>query len=93
MYHIVLIKAINLFTLRTCNAMEEILELEKKVWNCLLTGNFEEDEKLLSDDFIGVYSDGFATKEDHTKQLKNGPVISDCTITDSKIVKLSINII
>lgn len=68
---------------------DEILELEKKVWNALLSGNFEADKKLLSNDFLGVYPDGFAAKSDHTNQLKQGPSILNYSIIESKVITLS----
>lgn len=67
----------------------DVLELEKKVWEALMTGDIEADRKLLSDKFLGVYSDGFAVKNDHIEQLEKGPSISDYSILDSKIINLS----
>ena len=47
-----------------------------------------QDEALLSTDFLGVYSDGFADKTDHTGQLSTGPTIADYTLDAYRVKPL-----
>ena len=49
---------------------------ETQVWEALVSGNRHADSRLLSDDFLGVYPDGFAGKSDHTGQLADGPTVA-----------------
>ena len=55
------------------NLLTEITALERQVWDALVTGDINADAALLCDSFLGVYSDGFAQKADHTGQLISGP--------------------
>lgn len=56
------------------------LELEHAVWEALRTGDTAADERLLADDFLGVYPTGFAGRDDHAGQLDNGPTIESYRI-------------
>ncbi len=48
------------------NALMGIITVhEKKVWEALISGDRTADDALLSDRFLGVYPDGFASKQDH----------------------------
>lgn len=75
------------------SAIDRFITLEKKVWDCLLSGDYKSDEKLLSDDFLGVYPSGFFGKTHHVNALKNGPIIADYEISDARIKVLSENIV
>lgn len=55
--------------------LSTLLTLERRVWQALVDGDAAADTALLSDDFLGVYPDGFAGKADHSGQLDNGPTI------------------
>jgi hypothetical protein len=66
--------------------LTEISALEHRVWQALVDGDAAADASLLSDDFLGVYSDGFAGKFDHTGQLKEGPTIKQFSI-DAPILR------
>ncbi len=52
------------------------LALERAVWKALQDGDAAADARLLSDDFLGVYSSGFAARDDHVGQLDKGPTVA-----------------
>ena len=56
--------------------IETFIELEQAVWQALMDGDAAADARLLSDDFVGVYATGIATKGDHLAQLHNGPSVA-----------------
>lgn len=69
--------------------IEDFLRLEAKVWQALADGDPEEDARLLSDDFLGVYPTGFADRSDHTAQLVDGPTIATFALHDARLVSIS----
>jgi hypothetical protein len=71
--------------------LNSFIELETKVWDALRRGDAEEDARLLSDDFLGVYPSGFAGRSDHAGQLANGPTVADFELHDARIMVLSDN--
>jgi hypothetical protein len=58
---------------------------ERAVWQALITGDAAGDAALLSDDFLGVYPDGFAGREAHAAQLASGPSISSYRLSDEHL--------
>lgn len=69
--------------------IKEILMLESSVWEALRIGDPEADAKLLSEDFLGVYPTGFSTREDHCKQLENGPVVLSYELLNPRLIIFS----
>lgn len=69
--------------------IEDFLRLEAKVWQALADGDPEEDARLLSDDFLGVYPTGFADRSDHTGQLVDGPTIATFALHNARLVAIS----
>lgn len=61
--------------------LAEIISSERQVWDALVSGNLDADDALLCDSFLGVYSDGFAQKTDHTSQLNGGPTVTRYAIS------------
>ena len=59
-----------------------LLEVETAVWEALKRGDAGADAAALSDDFLGVYPDGFAGKADHTGQLEGGPTVLSYRLSD-----------
>ena len=55
---------------------ETITALERAVWDALVEADAKADHALLSPEFLGVHSDGFANKADHTGQLAEGPSVA-----------------
>lgn len=66
--------------------LNDILAREHAVWAAMLTGDLEADANALSDDFLGVYPQGFSGKADHVDQLKDGASIQDYSILDARLV-------
>lgn len=65
-----------------------ITSYEKQVWQALISGDKTADAALLSNDFVGVYPDGFAKKADHTDQLNQGPTVQSYTLDGLRIKRL-----
>lgn len=64
------------------------LALETRVWQALVDGDAAADRALLADDFLGVYSTGFAIRDDHTGQLADGPTVVRFDIRDARLMPL-----
>lgn len=64
--------------------LTELLNWETRVWQALVHGDGGADAKALHDSFLGVYPDGFASKEDHLAQLHDGPTIQQFTLSDCR---------
>ncbi len=64
---------------------ETLLALETRVWDALVTGDGDADGALLSEDFIGVYPDGFAGKDAHTGQLDSGATVAEYRLSEVQV--------
>ncbi len=73
--------------------IEQFLELETQVWAALVAGNAKADAALLTDHFLGVYSDGFAGRAEHASQLHNGPTVAQYEIFDAKLQILAEDVV
>ncbi len=69
--------------------VERFQELEEEVWEALVAGDPRADERLLADDFLGVYPSGFANRSAHAGQLSAGPTVESYKISNSRILVLS----
>ena len=65
--------------------IKQFLELEAQVWAALVTGDAKADAALLTEHFLGVYSDGFAGRVEHTGQLSNGATVAHYQISDAHL--------
>ncbi len=68
--------------------IDAITALEKQVWEALVSGDATADAALLSNDFLGVYPDGFAAKADHFGQLAQGATVESYTLGQTKLRQL-----
>lgn len=68
--------------------LAELKLCETRVWEALVCGDMIADAEALDADFLGVYSDGFAGKVDHVRQLKHGPTIESFTLSRSRALPL-----
>ena len=74
----------------TATRLDEILELETTVWSGLVVGGAETDERLLSEDFLGVYPTGFAGRADVVEYLAaNGPTVVDFRLDEARLLELT----
>jgi hypothetical protein len=64
------------------------VELETRVWNALMRGDTAADESLLASSFLGVYGSGFASKQEHVRQLENGPTVESFSIEIPRLMEL-----
>jgi hypothetical protein len=65
------------------------VELETQVWEALRRGDAEADRRLLAEDFLGVYPTGFADRDHHVGELRNGPTVADYELHDARIMIVS----
>src|SRR5579859_209316 len=63
--------------------------LESQVWEAMRKGDAEAEARLLSDDFVGVYSFGIAGKENHAAALANGPIVVSYEIQGARLIVLT----
>lgn len=66
-----------------------LVRLETAVWDALVVGDPSADEALLSDDFLGVYTTGFATRADHVGGLANGPSMYTFELDSIDVAEIS----
>lgn len=59
---------------------EHFIHLESRVWQALVDGDAEADRELLADDFLGVYPNGFAARDEHVAQFASSPTVSHFSI-------------
>jgi hypothetical protein len=69
--------------------IQKFIGLEREVWEALANGDGEADGRLLSDDFLGVYTVGFADRAAHVAQLADGPTVSDFSLDEARLMVLS----
>ena len=69
------------------------VELETRVWNALMRGDAAADESLLASIFLGVYGSGFASKQEHVRQLENGPTVESFSIEIPRLMELGPSIV
>lgn len=69
--------------------LREVLALETEVWQALVDGDAAADERLLSDDFVGVYPTGFSGRDDHAGQLAAGPTVRRFELSDARVLVVS----
>jgi hypothetical protein len=65
------------------------LARETEVWEALVRGDADADARLLPDDFLGVYSIGFAGKDLHVQQLAHGPTVAEYRMLDPRLITLT----
>jgi hypothetical protein len=64
------------------------VQLESKVWAALASGDASADEQLLAENFLGVYSTGFAGRQEHTDQLRFGPTVLTYALSEPRVTHL-----
>ncbi|WP_245947463.1 nuclear transport factor 2 family protein [Jannaschia seohaensis] len=60
--------------------LAELLAAERGIWDALVAGDAEADRAALHSDFLGLYPDGYADRDDHVGQLAQGPTIASYAI-------------
>lgn len=64
------------------------LALESAIWEGLVAGDASRDGAALDPDFLGVYPDGFATRDDHVAQLGDGPTVLSFSLSSARLIAL-----
>ena len=68
--------------------LDTLVELESRVWTALMQGDAQADEHLLAADFLGVYTTGFANRDEHAGQLAAGPVVASFALSQARVLGL-----
>ncbi|MEM8851339.1 MAG: nuclear transport factor 2 family protein [Pseudomonadota bacterium] len=63
----------------------QIETAERAVWASLSAGDEQADRAALAPDFLGVYPDGFADRNDHAAQMADGPTVAAFTLSDIQV--------
>ena len=72
----------------TNSVLEELLEVETRVWEALRAGDARADAALLHPEFLGIYPSGFSDREGHAGQLADGPSVATYRIEDARVITL-----
>lgn len=67
---------------------QTLLNCETQVWDALVSGDAEADSAALSEDFLGIYPDGFSGKAEHVGQMTGGPTVQHYALTDVRVMPL-----
>ncbi|MFI9485395.1 DUF4440 domain-containing protein [Promicromonospora sp. NPDC052451] len=65
------------------------LDLESQVWDALARGDGDADRELLSEDFVGVYPSGFATRAEHVGELADGPTVTSYALSEARLIDVA----
>jgi hypothetical protein len=76
-------------TIMTTQTTTYFLALESKVWEALAAGDMAADERLLTEDFLGVYGSGFSDRTMHVAQLRSGPTVLRYELSEARIMTLA----
>jgi hypothetical protein len=76
-------------TLMQPYTVKHFVQLENQVWSAFVAGDAGRDSELLTDDFLGVYDNGFLSKQEHADQLNAGPLIAHHEISEAQIKVLA----
>ena len=60
--------------------------LESTMWNALVDGDGASADRLLSSDYLGVYTTGFSDRDEYIRALANGPVVASFDISESRLL-------
>jgi len=68
--------------------LAELKLCEINVWEALVQGNMQGDDKALHEEFLGVYSDGISGKTEHVQQLACGPIVESYELSNLRVLPL-----
>jgi hypothetical protein len=68
--------------------LDLFVRLESNVWDALVSGDAGVDKSLLADNFLGVYSTGFASRDEHVGQLASGPTVQSYSLSNARVIQL-----
>lgn len=68
--------------------LDDILALEIKVWEALVSGDPKADGAMLTEDFLGVYTSGYSDKAGHMAELTDGPSMAEYRLSEARLKHL-----
>jgi len=71
--------------------IDTFINLEKKIWEAFINGNYEQDLRYLDNNFLGVYSSGYSNRTEHAEPLKKSPIAIKYEMSDIKLLHLADN--
>jgi hypothetical protein len=71
------------------DVLDKVVRLETAVWQALVEGDRDADQRLLADDFLGVYPTGFAGRNAHVDQLAAGPTVATFELSDVRALEVA----
>lgn len=69
--------------------LDDILALERAVWEALRQGDAAADAALLAEGFVGLYATGFAGRAEHAGQLAQGPTVAAYRLSEARLLALA----
>lgn len=69
--------------------LDELLKLERRVWQALVDGDSVADASMLAEEFLGVSPTGFAGRDEHVAHLDDGPTVAAYDIHDARMLVIS----
>lgn len=69
--------------------LAELLACESRVWDALVAGDAQADGRALTQDFLGVYPDGFSGRTAHMGQLDRGPTVVRYALSQARLLPLA----
>lgn len=69
--------------------IDQFEQLETAMWNSLVNGDGDSADRLLSTDYLGVYTTGFSGRDDYIAALADGPIAASFEISQSQMFVLS----
>jgi hypothetical protein len=77
----------------TVDLLAEVLDQEARIWAALVAGDAGADRAALHADFLGLYPDGYAGRNDHAGQLAQGPTVADYRIEAPRVLPLAADVV
>jgi len=62
--------------------LDELVAVERQVWDALVMGDQKADAALMDEEFLGVYPTGFATRACHVGQLDAGSTVASYELAE-----------
>lgn len=69
--------------------LADLLTCERPVWDALVAGDPQANARALTEDFLGVYPDGFSGRAAHAAQLDQGPTVIRYALSQARLLRLA----
>jgi hypothetical protein len=69
--------------------LHQLVACETAVWEALQKGDAVADRAALHPEFLGVYPSGFAGRQAHCDQLRDGPTVRRFELSQARVLPLA----